>query len=146
MLLVKFVPKNNGESKYAKIHVEPGETLTSIREKVAKQFNVDHFRLLYHGRIIVEDSPHPMTHYKMTPNSTIHVLETTAPMAEGSSEKKPPPSDEELEQFIIAFGLAIRNPQFHKVAQRLGQRENLENIAVTCPDLSKVRTLYLNWV
>ena len=39
---------------------------------------------------------------------------------------------------MIAFGLAVRNPAFHKVAQRLGQKENLENIIATVPDLAKV--------
>ena len=52
--------------------------------------------------------------------------------------KKPPPSEDELQQFLIAFGMAVRNPSFHKVAQRLGQRENLENIIATCPELAKV--------
>ena len=58
--------------------------------------------------------------------------------------KKPPPSEDELQQFLIAFGMAVRNPSFHKVAQRLGQRENLENIIATCPELAKVLNHTLN--
>ena len=37
----------------------------------------------------------------------------------------------------IAFGLATRSHSFPKVAQRLAQRENLENIVATCPELGK---------
>ena len=59
--------------------------------------------------------------------------------------KKPPPSEDELQQFLIAFGMAVRNPSFHKVAQRLGQRENLENIIATCPELAKVLNCTLNF-
>ena len=61
-----------------------------------------------------------------------------------ATTKKPPPSEDELQQFLIAFGMAVRNPSFHKVAQRLGQRENLENIIATCPELAKVLNYTLN--
>ena len=65
--------------------------------------------------------------------------------SEETATKKPPPSEDELQQFLIAFGMAVRNPSFHKVAQRLGQRENLENIIATCPELAKVLNYTLNF-
>ena len=72
----------------------------------------------------------------MNSTSTIHVIETIPPQ-ENEEVKKPPPTDEELQQFMLAFGLAVRNPAFMKIMQRLGRRENLENIAATCPELTR---------
>ena len=76
----------------------------------------------------------------MNSTSTIHVIETTTPPQEIEDVKKPPPSEDELQQFMISFGLAIKKDKgqpFRKIMQRLGQRENLENIAATCPELTK---------
>ncbi len=139
-MYVRFVPMNGAELKHTKIQVEPTENLAAIREKVAKHFNINHFKLLFHGRL-VSDNDQPMSHYKMNANSTIHIIESGPPLNEESTEtpvKRPPPSEDEIQQFLIAFGLAVRNPSFHKVAQRLGQRENLENIVAACPELGKV--------
>ena len=75
----------------------------------------------------------------MNSTSSIHVIETIPPQ-EVEDVKKPPPSEDELQQFMIAFGLAIKKDKgqpFRKIMQRLGQRENLENIAATCPELTK---------
>ena len=137
-MFVRFVPVNGADFKHAKIQIDPNETVTNIREKVGKHFNIENFKLLYHGRL-VSDVSQQATFYKMNVNSTIHVIESAATtLSEETVTKKPPPTEEELQQFLIAFGLAVRNPSFHKVAQRLGQRENLENIIATCPELGKV--------
>lgn len=139
-MFVRFVPLHGAEFKHAKLQVDPTDKLTVIREKVAKHFNIDHFKLLFLGRQII-DNDQPMSYYKMNSNSTIHVIESGmqgAMAADEISEKKPAPSDDEIQQFLIAFGMAVRNPCFHKVAQRLAQRENLETSVATCPDLAKV--------
>ena len=139
-MFVRFVPVNGADFKHAKIQIDPNETVNDLREKVAKHFNIENFKLLYHGRL-VSDVSQKATFYKMNVNSTIHVIESAAAATTVSEEtvtKKPPPTEDELQQFLIAFGLAVRNPSFHKVAQRLGQRENLENIIATCPELGKV--------
>ena len=138
-MFVKFVPSHGGECKHAKIQAEPSETFSCLSDKLAKQFNVEKFKVLYHGRLLSEsDATQPLSYYKITSTSTIHVIECSVTPAQTDEElKKPPPTDDELEQFRIAFGLAIHNSSFHKVAQRLGQRENLENIVATCPALGK---------
>ena len=78
--------------------------------------------------------------FQMNPNSTIHVIESFSPQETPDDVKKPPPSDDELQQFMIAFGLAVRKDKgqpFMKIMQRLRKRENLENIAATCPELTR---------
>jgi len=138
-MYVRFVPVNGADFKHAKIQIDPNETVTNIRDKLSKHFSIENFKLLYHGRL-VSDLTQTGTFYKMNANSTLHIIES-APSSNATNEetvtKKPPPSDDELQQFLIAFGMAVRNPSFHKVAQRLGQRENLENIIATCPELGK---------
>lgn len=138
-MFVRFVPLHGAEFKHAKLQVDPTDKLSMIRDKVAKHFNIDHFKLLFLGRHIV-DNDQPMSFYKMNSNSTIHVIESglQAEEPKAAAEKKPAPSDDEIQQFLIAFGMAVRNPCFHKVAQRLAQRENLETSVATCPDLAKV--------
>jgi len=137
-MYVRFVPVNGADFKHAKIQLDPFETVTNIREKLAKHFNIENFKVLYHGRL-VSDLTQTGIFYKMNTNSTLHIIESAASNISSSEEapKKPAPSEDELQQFLIAFGMAVRNPSFHKVAQRLGQRENLENIIATCPELAK---------
>lgn len=132
---------NGAEFKHAKLQVEPTDDMNVVREKVSKHFNIENFKLLFQGRLIQDFDGKQMSMYHMNANSTIHVIESANASAISAEEKKPAPSNDEIQQFLIAFGLAVRNPAFHKVAQRLGQRENLENIVATCPDLGKVNAL-----
>lgn len=136
-MFVRFVPMNGAEFKHAKLQVEPTDDMNVVREKVSKHFNIENFKLLFQGRLIQDFDGKQMSMYHMNANSTIHVIESANASAISAEEKKPAPSNDEIQQFLIAFGLAVRNPAFHKVAQRLGQRENLENIVATCPDLGK---------
>jgi len=137
-MFVRFVPANGADFKHAKIQIDPNETITSIREKLAKHFSIENFKMLYHGKL-VSDFSQTGIFYKMNANSTLHIIEsaTSNITSEENAPKKPAPSEDEIQQFLIAFGLAVRNPAFHKVAQRLGQKENLENIIATCPELAK---------
>jgi len=138
-MFVKFVPLHNGEVKHTKMQVDQDENLSDLREKLKSNFKAEHFKVLFHGRLI-NDFEKTLSHYKMNSTSTIHVIETTTPPQEIEDVKKPPPSEDELQQFMISFGLAIKKDKgqpFRKIMQRLGQRENLENIAATCPELTK---------
>ena len=44
-------------------------------------------------------------------------------------------TDDEMSQFLLAFGLACRNPTLNVVMKRLTERENLESMAAACPGL-----------
>ena len=134
---------NGADFKHAKIQVENEDSLAAIREKVSKHFNIDHFKLLFHGRLISDVSQN-LGFYKMNANSTIHVIESAPNVneeeaSETENAKKPLPSDEEIQRFLTNFGLAVEEPSFHKIALKLGRKENLENIVATCPELAKVR-------
>jgi len=134
-MYVKFVPIGSRESKHVKIQVESEESIVSLREKVGKQLKVDHFNLLHHGRKITDESQN-LSFYKMTPSSTIHVIESLPPTTDALAPESPPPSEDKIQEFMFAFGLAIKNSTFHKVAQRLCQRQNLENFVATCSGLA----------
>ena len=134
-MYVKFVPIGSRESKHVKIQVESEESISSLREKVGKQLKVDHFNLLHHGRKITDDTQN-LSFYKMTPSSTIHVIESLPPATDALTPENSPPSEDKIQEFMFAFGLAIKNSTFHKVAQRLCQRQNLENFVATCSGLA----------
>jgi hypothetical protein len=141
-MYIRIVKANSSECKHTKIQSEQDETVSAFRARVAQLCGVDHFKLLFQGRLLADENQ-TLASYKVSPASTLHVIQTPGvPTTEdqAAAAKKPPPTDDEIQQFMIAFGLAIRNPSFHKVAQRLGQRESLENITATCPELAKV-----NW-
>ena len=55
-------------------------------------------------------------------------------------------SKDELHQVSIASGL-MSDSNFHKVAQRLGQKENFEKFMATCPELgyNKVRVTLIKY-
>ena len=142
-MYLKFVSIGCKESKHLKIQVEASETVKALREKVSKQLKVDHFNLLYHGRKISDESQN-LTFYKMNPSSTVHVIEAPPPMQDVLTPESPPPTDAKIQEFMFAFGLALKNHSFHKVAQRLCQRQNLENFVATCPGLAKVNSTLSN--
>ena len=75
----------------------------------------------------------------MNANSTLHIIKF-ATFNSKNVTKKTPPSKDELHQVSIASRW-ISDSNFHKVAQRLGQRETFEKIMATCPELeyNKVR-------
>ena len=88
------------------LQVEASESISSVREKVAKQFSIESFKMLHHGRLL-SDGTQLLTFYKMAPTSTIHVIEHVVSPDEDAAAKKPAPTDDELQQFMIAFGLTL---------------------------------------
>ena len=76
-MYVRFVPVNGADFKHAKIQLDPNETVTNIREKLAKHFNIENFKVLFHGRL-VSDLTQTGIFYKMNANSTLHIIESAA--------------------------------------------------------------------
>ena len=76
-MYVRFVPVNGADFKHAKIQLDPNETVSNIREKLAKHFNIENFKVLYHGRL-VSDLTQTGIFYKMNANSTLHIIESAA--------------------------------------------------------------------
>ena len=74
-MFVRFVPANGADFKHAKIQIDPNETITSIREKLAKHFSIENFKMLYHGKL-VSDFSQTGIFYKMNANSTLHIIES----------------------------------------------------------------------
>lgn len=123
----------------AKIEAKEDSTLGSIRSEAAKMSGLDEgaFNLLHCGRLLrtTEDSK-TLSACNVRPTSTLHII-PKAPQQQVDPAAKRTLSEDEMQQFLIAFGMAVRNPAFHRVAQRLGKRESLENLTATCPELAK---------
>ena len=100
-MYVKFVPIGSRESKHVKIQVESEESISSLREKVGKQLKVDHFNLLHHGRKITDDTQN-LSFYKMTPSSTIHVIESLPPATDALTPENSPPIEDKIQEFANA--------------------------------------------
>ena len=69
-MFVKFVPLHNGEVKHTKMQVDQDENLSDLREKLKSNFKAEHFKVLFHGRLI-NDFEKTLSHYKV---SSFHFL------------------------------------------------------------------------
>lgn len=100
----------------------------------------DSFLLMYCG-VVLRDDDQPLSSHNIRPTTaSVHVFPkppVTSNEARSDDNLAPKMSDDEMQQFMIAFGMAVRNPAFNRVVQRLKHRESLENLVAACPDLAK---------
>ena len=111
--------------------------VAQLRSEVAKllQMEANSFNLLYCGRILNDERT--IESYKIKSTSSIHVIPKAPKQDMEEAEERKPVTDEELQQFMIAFGMAVKNPAFNRVAQGLAKRENLESLIAANPSLAK---------
>ena len=116
----------------------PSESkVAQLRSDVAKllQMELNSFNLLYCGRIL--DDERTIESYKIKSTSSVHVIPKAPKQEVEETEERKAVTDEELQQFMIAFGMAVKNPAFNRVAQGLAKRENLEMLIAANPSLAK---------
>jgi len=133
-------PLAPGESPLFKTKIDdlPSESkVTQLRSDVAKllQMELTSFNLLYCGRIL--DDERTIGSYKIKSTSSVHVIPKPPKQDFEETEERKAVTDEELQQFMIAFGMAVKNPAFNRVAQGLSKRENLEMLIAANPSLAK---------
>ena len=111
--------------------------IAKLRAEVAKLLEMESnsFNLLYCGKIL--DDEKTIEFYNMKPTSSIHVIPKAPKQNLDEIDEKKTVTDEELQQFMIAFGMAVKNPAFNRVAQGLAKRENLESLMAANPSLAK---------
>ena len=111
--------------------------ISQLRSDVAKllQMEANTFNLLYCGRIL--DDERTIESYKIKSTSSVHVIPKAPKQDVEDTEERKAVTDEELQQFMIAFGMAVKNPAFNRVAQGLAKRENLESLIAANPSLAK---------
>lgn len=102
--------------------------------------NLDRLRFLSRGRIL--DPVKPLSESGVKCDSTIYILRQEPqkdsedePMQD--QEQPTTPTEEERNQFSLAFGIAISSPALKSVVKRLTDQDNLESLAATCPGLAK---------
>ena len=117
------------------LHVSLNSLQADILE-LTKMANLDNLRFLARGRIL--DPSLSLSEGGLKgDNATIYVLRdpgTSEPMPTDMNGQDP--SEEERNQFSLAFGIAIASPVMKKVVKRLTEKENLESLAATCPSLA----------
>ena len=133
-------PSAPGESPLFKTKIDalPLESkIIKLRTDVAKllEMELDSFNLLYCGRIL--DDEKTIESYNIKATSSVHVIPKAPKQHLQDIEDKRAITDEELQQFMIAFGMAVKNPAFNRVAQGLAKRENLESLIAANPSLAK---------
>ena len=111
--------------------------ILSLRTKVAEllQMELNSFNLLYCGRKL--DDEKTVGHYGIKATSSVHVIPKAPVQVQDEIDETRTVTDDELQQFMIAFGMAIKNPVFNRVAQGLAKRENLESLIAATPSLAK---------
>jgi hypothetical protein len=112
-------------------------TVAQLRAKAAEVSSLaaDRVNLLYCGRLLTDDGATLLSQGVRAGGAMVHVIKKpdgnlVAPMGPKTL------TDEEMRQFFVAFGMALRNPALNVVIKRLTERENLESLAATCPGLS----------
>ena len=129
-----------GQSPLLKTKIEdlPSDSkVAQLRSDIAKhlQMEPNSFNLLYCGRILQDERT--IESYKIKSTSSVHVIPKAPKQDMEEVEERKAVTDEELQQFMIAFGMAVKNPAFNRVAQGLAKRENLESLIAANPSLAK---------
>ena len=133
-------PITPGQSPLFKTKIDPPSAdskIVKLRDDIAKllQMEPNSFNLLYCGRIL--DDEKTVGFYKIKSTSSVHVIPKAPKQETEEIEEKRNVTDEELQQFMIAFGMAVKNPAFNRVAQGLAKKENLESLIAANPSLAK---------
>eukprot|EP00088_Acartia_fossae_P011701 TRINITY_DN1595_c1_g1_i4.p1 TRINITY_DN1595_c1_g1~~TRINITY_DN1595_c1_g1_i4.p1 ORF type:complete len:383 (-),score=175.45 TRINITY_DN1595_c1_g1_i4:320-1468(-) len=119
-----------GQLVKKKTEVKP---IADLRKEAAEMCNMDmdRFRLVLHGNVLADD--YDTT--KLPANCLIMII----PMPPVRAAPPPPEpvkvTDDDYQKFRLAFGSALRNPAFGRVAKRLLQRDNMDSLAAACPGL-----------
>lgn len=113
--------------------------VSDLRSRVAQMIHLpqDAFVLMHCGVILRDDDQLLSARKIRVSSSSIHVFPKAATPRKTNDQPKTKMTDEEMGQFMIAFGMAVRNPAFNRVVQRLKHRESLENLVAACPDLAQ---------
>ncbi len=147
LLYIPRTSKTANLPRVSKLECAEGESLITLRQKVAAIFGSQNFNILHQGRLIKieetesgEKEAKTLATANLKPSATIHAVPKAQKTVEGplkeAAAEKPGMTDDEIQTFLIAFSLATRNSAFHKVALRLSQKENMENLVATCSGLA----------
>jgi len=113
---------------------ESEQVVSKLREKVASltQQESSSFNLIYCGKIL-DDDQRRLESYGIRPSSVIQVM--PKPQGEVPKVAPIPSTDENVQQFMLAFGMAVRNPNFTKIAGKAAK--NLEDMCASVPGLDQ---------
>jgi len=110
----------------------PVKSVPELRKEASELCNLslDRFRLVLHGSVIKDDfDPAKLS------NNILMVVPMAAPRVPLPAPDPVKVSDDDFQKFRLAFGSALKNPAFTRVARRLLKRENMESLAAACPGL-----------
>jgi len=108
------------------------KSVCELRKEASELCNLslERFRLVLHGRVINDDfDPAKLS------NNILMVVPMAAPRLPLPAPDPVKVSDADFQKFRLAFGSALKNPAFTRVARRLLKRENMESLAAACPGL-----------
>jgi len=110
----------------------PVKSVSELRKEASELCNLslDRFRLVLHGSVIKDDfDPAKLS------NNILMVVPMAAPRVPLPAPDPVKVSDDDFQKFRLAFGSALKNPAFTRVARRLLKRENMESLAAACAGL-----------
>jgi len=139
---------SSGQIKRIKMDLEANDCGTEeisvgqLREKISNVLVSQHqqeagsqFKIIYCGRILKDDDKR-LKSLGISSRSSIQVIPSPS-VGEDSDIRVAPVSttDEEVQQFMLAFGMAVRNPNFNQMATKAAK--NLEDLCASVPGLDK---------
>lgn len=109
------------------------EKVSKLREKVAgvTQKEASSFNLIYCGKILDDDRT--LSSYGIKSSSSVQLMPKT--QQEVTKVAPVPTTDENVQQFMLAFGMAVRNPNFTKIASKASK--NLGDLCASVPGLDQ---------
>jgi len=134
--------ESGGESGGAGLTEEM--SVGQLREKVAEvlvsqqhQEPGARFRMIHCGKVLQEDDK-KLQALGISTRSSIQVIPMNPDDEDEREEVKIPPapsSEDDIHQFMIAFGMAVRNPNFTQMAAKASK--NLEDMCASVPGLDR---------
>jgi len=111
------------------------EKVSKLREKAANvtQLEASNFNLIYCGKVLDDDRT--LESYGIRSTSCVQVM-AKAQVGEVTKVAPVPATDENVQQFMLAFGMAVKNyPSFIKIASRAAK--NMDDMCASVPGLDQ---------
>lgn len=140
-LICRVTSPDSKERPKVKMNLADGlNTVGDIRDRAVQLCDglatKEDLQLLLSGRILRDDSV-AVSSLNLKSYSCVYAVKRPQPPPPCTSMEPKTLTDPEVDQFFIAFGVAMRNPNLTKVVKKLNERENLASMAAACPGLAQ---------
>ncbi|XP_054153133.1 ubiquitin-like protein 7 [Oppia nitens] len=131
------------------VNIDLNSTVDSLSQLVSKQLDLseDMFDLICFGQLLTADQI--LNSYGIKNGTIVYVINkthlnptTNSPTNSQSMDTKTPTNHSEIHQMIIALRMALPNPKFRQMLDKLSETEFRENLIAVTPGLREDPTTF----